>query len=518
MNSTRTMENDSTSGSREAGQASVLLIVMLGTFLLGSLAFAVDLSGMWFHRQSAQTAADAACLAGAADLLAKAGGVTPPSPGFTAGTASDCAATPLASMCKYAKFNGYTGAGLSTTADSNSVSWTFPTSVAGVTAPASLTNPFLKVLVTENVGTFFMGFFGKSYQQVGASCTCGVVPIKSTPPLLILHPSSSSSLSGSSNAHIAIFGGPNRSIQVNSTDANAIGSGTLIDTHLAGPVGAGGDVGIVGGPATMVSGDILGTGSWVTPTLPIPDPYISVPTPTTPSGHSAPISIAHGFDGCPDASGCTEYFPGYYNSDISISSTVVFKPGIYYMDCNVVLSGHSTVRVAYSGVPPMLNGVMFYFNTGSMQISGLSGTAVVDSISSDWLKCDPSAPSPAGVPTTLNGNILWSQCTSGGTYVGLGSSDTLSGAGTRSLLMFNAHSNSVTPALSGNGQLLFSGVFYFHATDNSANWSLSGNGGSNTSLVGEIVTDKLTLAGNGTINMSLNPAATTNVLKVAILQ
>src|SRR6202035_4711821 len=98
MNPTKISTTGSASGSREAGQTSILLILMLATFLLGSLAFAVDLSSMWFHRQSAQTAADAACLAGAADLIAVAGGVTPPSAGFTAGTASDCAATSGASM------------------------------------------------------------------------------------------------------------------------------------------------------------------------------------------------------------------------------------------------------------------------------------------------------------------------------------------------------------------------------------------------------------------------------------
>src|ERR1700730_16547594 len=151
MNVTKTSPCGVACSSREAGQASVLLILVLGVFLLASLPFAVDLSGVWFHRQSAQTAADAACLAGAADLLAKAGGVTPPSPGFTAGTAGDCAATPQASMCKYANLNGYNGAGLSTTADSNSVSWTFPTAVTDVTTPTFPTNPFLRVLVTENV-------------------------------------------------------------------------------------------------------------------------------------------------------------------------------------------------------------------------------------------------------------------------------------------------------------------------------------------------------------------------------
>ena len=53
----------------QAGQASVFLLLILGTFLLASVGFAVDLSNMWFHRQAAQSAADAACVAGAMDML-----------------------------------------------------------------------------------------------------------------------------------------------------------------------------------------------------------------------------------------------------------------------------------------------------------------------------------------------------------------------------------------------------------------------------------------------------------------
>src|SRR5487761_1218328 len=85
----------------EAGQASILMVVMLALILLTGVAFAVDLSDLWFHRQSAQSAADAACLAGATDLYAITAGVTPPSAGFTAGTASDCVSSPGASMCSY---------------------------------------------------------------------------------------------------------------------------------------------------------------------------------------------------------------------------------------------------------------------------------------------------------------------------------------------------------------------------------------------------------------------------------
>ena len=63
--------------SKEAGQATLFLVLALGIFLLGALCFAFDMSNMWFHRQAAQTAADAACTAGAMDLLVDAqGGAT----------------------------------------------------------------------------------------------------------------------------------------------------------------------------------------------------------------------------------------------------------------------------------------------------------------------------------------------------------------------------------------------------------------------------------------------------------
>ena len=55
--------------SKEAGQALLLFILVLGLFLLGALCFALDLTNLWFHRQAAQTAADSACTAGAMDLL-----------------------------------------------------------------------------------------------------------------------------------------------------------------------------------------------------------------------------------------------------------------------------------------------------------------------------------------------------------------------------------------------------------------------------------------------------------------
>jgi hypothetical protein len=81
-----------------------------------------------------------------------------------------------ATMCSYAAANGFNGAGLSTTAASNSVSWTFPSSVTGVTAAAG--NSYMTVTVAENVRTYFMSLVtGNKYQTLNSNCTCGVVQV-----------------------------------------------------------------------------------------------------------------------------------------------------------------------------------------------------------------------------------------------------------------------------------------------------------------------------------------------------
>src|SRR5271154_1201444 len=125
---------------RQSGQASVFLLLILGTFLLASVGFAVDLSSMWFHRQAAESAADAACVAGAMDMLYLHNGTITSSPGFTVGTAGDCSSSSAAALCQYAAFNGYTATtsaaawGASTPGGAIAVNWTFPSSVTGVKA------------------------------------------------------------------------------------------------------------------------------------------------------------------------------------------------------------------------------------------------------------------------------------------------------------------------------------------------------------------------------------------------
>src|SRR4029077_2068410 len=140
----------------EAGQATLFFVLVLGIFLLGGLCLAFDLSNMWFHRQAAQTAADAACTAGAMDLLVDAQGGATGHQGFTLGTNYSCATSSTDSVCQYAAKNGYDSAN---TTPGNLVSVSFPATVNGVTKPPAgiASTAFIRVDVADNVQTFFVG-------------------------------------------------------------------------------------------------------------------------------------------------------------------------------------------------------------------------------------------------------------------------------------------------------------------------------------------------------------------------
>lgn len=527
----------------ESGQAAISLVLMLGLFLLAAMAFSVDLVNMWFHRQAAQTGADAACQAGAMNMLDAVSGITMANMGFTVGTAGDCIGSPAATICKYAGFNGYKGTGYTSTTAGNTVSWTFPASVPGITAPSTsvTTKPFLQVTVTENVKTWFMGLLGIKYQKVSTVSTCGLVPVRAAPPLVVLNPSVSSSLSQGGSATVSVIGGPQRSLQVNSTSSTAIylGGSSALNFSSAGPAGTGGDLGVVGGPSTKPVGYNGGTtGRWLSPSSPLPDPYGSVPAPARPAlcTQCSGTSVPHYWDGCPDPVGCTEYSPGYYPSGITIKqNTAIFLPGLYYLGADFSAQSLSTVRngwtyhstVAPVPAPSAADGVMFYLTNGAGIFFGSnSGSSTLDPLPSSYLLCNSSQKLPSGVPSTLNGSILWAQCTTNGTYDNFAntsthSPDTQSTDGSRGLLMFLDHSSSPPKNLSagGGGSMAFAGAFYFHqATSYGDIFSLGGGSGTGTYVIGKIVADQLNLGGGGSITMALSNDPSTYLLKTGIFQ
>ena len=478
-------------------------------------------------------------------MLALNSGMTLSGAGFVPGVAGDCAGS-SATMCTYAAANGYSGTGLVAGAVSNSVTWTFPSTVTGVTGSGS--NSFLRVLISENVRTYFMSLANATkYLTVNMSCTCGVVQVKAAAPMVVLHPTMSGAFSYVGGGALNIAGGPARGLQINSSSSTAISwtpSG-IINLSAGGPSGTGSDVAIVGGPSTVpTNGSSSGfnggsSGSWKSNVLAIADPYAGVAAPAgqkliPPALGTSGIWVAYGVDGCPDQvnragqlnSYCREFSPGYYPSGLVLPnsySTVIFQPGIYYLNGSLNASGSSTLRMAKPIGYQRTDGVMFYFLTGSINFSGCSGCSAsgVDDVLTSDLTCTGSAPPAAlGMGTTIGGNVLWGQCTTNGSYWDAAgdTTDSRGAPGSRGLLVYQDHANTTQPTFAGSGQLSFSGALYFHSTSYSDVLSLSGGSSSGTYVLGEIVVDQVRLTGSGAIKLALNPVATTNMAKISILQ
>jgi hypothetical protein len=559
--------------SPESGQVAIGLLVILALLMFAGLALAVDLANMWFHRQTTQSAVDAACQAGAMDMLASSSGVQLNSMGFTPGTASSCASSPSATMCAYAKFNGYDGAGPQPSSNTNSawstVSWTFPSSVSGATAPPSsiTTAPYMQVSIVENVKTFFIGLFTNSqYQKVSSTATCGIAQIKEAAPIIVLNPTISGALSYNGGPTVTIVGGPQRSVQVNSTSPLAIvcsGTTSVINTSKAGPASTGGDIAVVssetqaqyGCGTTGFNGGT--TGNWRSSVLPVPDPYAAVAAPTsvkavtpiTNNGGTGYVLVNHGIDGCPNqTSGCAEYGPGYYPNGIPLPSngpTLIFLPGVYYVNATLSVKGQNTLRVAlpcwssytsgYSASAcssvssanglkySQTQGVMFYFSNTATYTAGGGGAGqdIIDNVPSTTLTCDGSSPgSSLGVPAAVSGNVLWAQCTQNATYWDSGgdTTDSQGNPGNRGILFFQDHGDTTSPSFAGGAGLAYAGSLYFHSNSYADVLGLTGGGGTGTFILGEIVADQITLTGNGAIGMQLNSAPSTYMLKAAAFQ
>lgn len=195
MSSPNESSGASLRSSREAGQALVVMVFMLSLFLVAVLAFAVDYTNIWLQRQQAQTAADAACEAGAMDIYQLASGVSLPNMGFALGTAGNCSSYSSSgpTMCWYANKNGLNGYSGGTA----TVSWTFPSSVTGVTPPPSSVTayPFLQISVSTPLKTYFSNLItGNQTQTVAANSTCGLTEVMQGGPIMVLHPTMSGSL------------------------------------------------------------------------------------------------------------------------------------------------------------------------------------------------------------------------------------------------------------------------------------------------------------------------------------
>jgi hypothetical protein len=563
----------------EAGQSIVFMTLALGIFLLGALCFAFDLSNMWFHRQAAQSAADAACAAGAMDILVDAQGGATGKQGFTLGTAYSCTTASTDAVCSYAAKNGYNSNSLT---PGNVVSVSFPTNAAngappGVAIPPSSvagTYPFIRVDIIDHVQTFFAGLLnGATSKNVRVFSTCGVELATAPIPLIVLDPRSTdgATLSTQGNPTISIYGGPQQSIQVNSNASAAvnIGGSAQIDLSHGGPGSppTGSNLGVYGGPSTAPGGFIPGTtGSWLSPSSPINDPFAQIPAPAQSTHVGTITSVAPGINGCPviGVASCDEYSPGYYSGGISVSGpggpniiVSIFDPGIYYIVGGFSANSNSCMRPS-TAVGDGSGGTMFYFaDANSVNVTANSGkkcptdpstffntTSGTGSLSYG-AKCTAVSSIPSNLPATLSGSVLLGPCqaptvsTLCAPNCALNYGDPLGITNPigeqRGFLFFQnrAKNASTNPQWQGGGQFLLSGTMYFHQCVTSGSdtgtgcstasayhdiVSLGGNSGSGTYILGQIVADQVSLGGTSGLTMDLNPTSVFSILKASIFQ
>jgi Flp pilus assembly protein TadG len=365
----------------QRGQSFLVILIFISVLLLGVMGIVMDYSQIWAHRQMAQGAADAACQAGAADVYLNA--IDPAAQGTNGvdfsyiGTAYNCSTKTTSSPCAYAALNGYSG---------SNVNVSFPASVPG--APSlggfgTIANPYIQVKINDSVPLSFTKLFSSSTTfTVSAKASCGLNPVAVPVPLVVLHPTVNGALSVAGAATIKIFGGPTRSILVNSKSTTAVSVGH-VDLSQAGPSGTGADFAVFGGPATQPIGITLGTtGKYVYPAAPIGDPWVTVATPTAPAtlGTATPVPFA--VNGCPDPAGCVEFTPGNYTN----CSTGNIAPGA--KACLMLPFGGSNPRFSVGGTNwapnrPYANGTLILptptnpNNPGNFvyQVFGAGGTS-----------------------------------------------------------------------------------------------------------------------------------------------
>ena len=529
----------------EKGQAILIVVVALGIFLIAGVGLALDLSQLYAHEQMAQIAADSAAEAAMMSIFQGVNDATDNPNTYFPTSAFTCASGSAQVPCAYARMNGF---GLS----SDTIKVSYPdcpyASCSTLISPSSV-----QVTVSRQVTNSFIRMIGgPAITTISATGIAATLQVKAPIPILIIHPTLSSSLQGNGNTNLAIMGGPTRSIQVNSncnvgitcyTDnahkgSTAYGGGfASIDLHLGGPnydfsagicasgQKCGSDFGVFGGPASQPSEINFGdTGKYRPQASPIPDPLLFVLPPGQGSGdpilNAGSTQTVRSTDnpnyGCTGT--CTLYRPGTYSGGIQVKNqNAIFMPGVYVMQngsgftdgpngnsqmCVVsqpTLPPGATWPSVGAGCVADLNGQtgngMVVYNQGGGQFSvGANGNAYLQGS----LDTDAS-----GNPARYAGMLFFEDRT----------------APANNQSTHNPH------VIGGGGTLILYGTIYTTNTAKSIKTTpstyqeieLHGNPGGNTYLVGEIITDALSLKGTSTIKMVLSALAFLKVQQVALV-
>jgi hypothetical protein len=223
-------------------------------------------------------------------------------------------------------------------------------------------------------------------------------------------------------------------------------------------------------------------------------------------------------------------------------ATAIFDPGLYYVGAGGLQPGSNTTMRMSTAAGDGNNGVTFYFSTSAGTLSvgsntgkspactsaspgtGSPNNCVVSykptgvallGVASRVLQCPGGPANPPQVPTVMDGNILLGPCT--GTY---GSSD----GKHRGFLFFQSRSAAANPSWGGGGQFLLSGFMYFHSGSgatcgtNTTCLTMNGGSGAGAFTLGNVVADKISMQGNSSLNMILNPELTFDLFRPQLLR
>lgn len=547
----------------ENGQSVILVVLAMGLFLIGAVGFGFDGSHLYSERVKAQLAADASAQAammsvfdgtyntGATKFTVSSGG------SYTCGSSLPNASTP----CIYADKNGFNSS------NGDTVTLSYPsnpaTAAPGVSFASGYPTVLIQVEVDRNVPTTLMRMLGPTATTVKAIGMAAIVSVDSPIPIIILHPNQPGSFSVQGQPIVKVCGGPQRSIQVNSTSSTAfsIGGNAAVDLSGGGPAdtkgdcstpGNGTDLGNWGGPnstgVTVVpgiggcaKGDVcIGTkGHYLQPASWIPDPLQDVSAPSAPATTvSAPLTVAPGTYGCPvgTTGGCKLWTPGSYSASIDGKLNYnLFAPGIYYIQQNTDTnafgcSANCTIAMA-TGLTDNSTTLTYTTTAGYATVTSCCGT------NQGWNGNADTATGGTGGILVYNSGVGAFNVGSNGAASLVGTTITSAYKG---ILFFENRTAEVNAShiknpttgkfsphqLGGGGALSLIGTIYLTNTrstmladaDHFQELDLSGNSGNSTFIQGEIIVDSLQMGGGGTIQMNLNALKAFTINQVALVQ
>ena len=280
--------------------------------------------------------------------------------------------------------------------------------------------------------------------------------------------------------------------------------------------GTGADFGVFGGDTTNPGAVSLGTtGHYISPASPVQDPFANVSPPPVPSAAPAPIpgikSTSSPNYGC--QSTCTLYSPGLYASLQPGNNTVIFKPGVYFVQGS---SGVNFKQTVGGGVndSAMCVGCIPDPNTGTGMLIYNTGPAgsTAGSNPSGSFKIGTNASIALQGPTLTTTNNL-GQVVPAGPYYGI-------------LFWEDRTANANSHTLGqGNGCFSLIGTIYITNTlaimqaDPTHVQSVTYHGTPCSATInqGDIVVSDLTLKGNSSITMNLVPYGFMNIRQVALV-